>query len=381
MLGVALLLALAEPPLAAEPGFGGEGDQAERERAAMSTRITEDRERVGNLRKEEGSILGALAELDRSLEDQRKRVVELSVSRVRAELAAKAAEAQLAQAKEKLLGERARVAKRAVAMLRLRRTALSELLARAKSPSELRRLKTRLGFALEHDARVLEGVRRAGDDALAAERAATTERSALASRSLELGKALETNESLRKERAALLTAVQRERRSLDRLIGEIASASKRLDAASSVPRGLLPPPPPASGGFGRQKGRLPWPVAGLVEAPFGKRVEPESRIVLDHPGIDIRAPFGEPVHAPFHGRVAFSGAIARFGRAVVLDHGDGALTLYGHLDEPSVAVGDEVAAGDPIGTVGESGSWKGPFLYFEVRKRRTPEDPLLYLAP
>lgn len=219
---VFVLLAQADP---------GEG-QAERERAAIRARIEGDKERTGTLRREEGSILETLRELDRRLDVQRRRVVEISLARARAELSSKEAESSRKAAQSELEARRALVARRAVAMLRLKRTALADLLSRVRTPSELRRIKSRLGFVLEHDAKVLDEVRRASDAALSAERRVTNERRTLAERSAELARELETNQSLRAQRAALLAAVQGERKTLERLVAELASASKRLDAAS-----------------------------------------------------------------------------------------------------------------------------------------------------
>ncbi|MFW5655954.1 MAG: murein hydrolase activator EnvC family protein, partial [Roseicyclus sp.] len=129
-----------------------------------------------------------------------------------------------------------------------------------------------------------------------------------------------------------------------------------------------------------QRGRLPWPVVGRVEVPFGKKVDPDSGMVLLSRGLDIRAHLSAPVRAVFPGRVVYAASRAGFGRLAIVDHG-GFYTLYAHLESFAVRAGDPVAAQQVLGHVGDSGSTKGAYLYFEIRKGRDPVDPIRWLAP
>ena len=117
---------------------------------------------------------------------------------------------------------------------------------------------------------------------------------------------------------------------------------------------------------------LIWPVNGPVVSPFGMRW---GRL---HAGIDIAVGYGTPIHAAASGTVIFSGWMGGYGNFVIIDHGGGLATAYGH--QSSIAVGGgSVTQGQVIGYVGCTGHCFGPHLHFEVRINGTPVDPLGYL--
>lgn len=138
---------------------------------------------------------------------------------------------------------------------------------------------------------------------------------------------------------------------------------------------------PATHGFGALKGKLPRPVKGLIEVGFGKVVNPRFNTVTVQKGLDIRAAAGTPVQAVAEGTVAYAGALRGYGNLLILDHGDGFHTLMAHLSTITPALGATVAAGDVVGEVGDTGSLKGAYLYFEVRKAGQAVDPAPWLAP
>jgi murein DD-endopeptidase MepM/ murein hydrolase activator NlpD len=98
-----------------------------------------------------------------------------------------------------------------------------------------------------------------------------------------------------------------------------------------------------------------------------------------HEGIDIAVGYGTPVHAAAAGRVVYAGWMSGYGNIVVLDHGGGLSTAYGHNTSVSVSVGQEVAAGQVIASSGSTGHSTGPHVHFEVRVGGQPADPLAYL--
>jgi septal ring factor EnvC (AmiA/AmiB activator) len=110
-------------------------------------------------------------------------------------------------------------------------------------------------------------------------------------------------------------------------------------------------------------------------------VNPKFNTVTVQNGVDIAAPAGAPVRAVAPGRVVHAGWFRGYGNLVIVDHGAGYHTLVAHLGSMRTAMGEEVEAGDVLGSVGDSGSLKGPYLYFEVRERGRPVDPRPWLAP
>ncbi len=167
--------------------------------------------------------------------------------------------------------------------------------------------------------------------------------------------------SLEKEsrgRAAQLAGLQKERQQLDSML-------KRLSrAAESAP---FDPNSP----FARLRGRLTWPVAGRIAVDFGETTAGSLR----SNGIEIEANRGADVHAVQEGSVAFADWWPGLGLLIILDHGDGYLSLYGHNDQLYREKGARVQAGETIGSAGDSGGRKTPGLYFEIRQAGTPVDP------
>jgi lipoprotein NlpD len=121
------------------------------------------------------------------------------------------------------------------------------------------------------------------------------------------------------------------------------------------------------------KGMFIWPTEGTVYSLFG------FRWGQMHSGLDISANAGTPVLAGSDGTVEFAGRKGGYGNLVILDHGDGYETYYGHLSVISVSVGDRVSKGKRIGLVGSTGKSTGPHLHFEVRKDAKVRNPLFFL--
>jgi len=125
-----------------------------------------------------------------------------------------------------------------------------------------------------------------------------------------------------------------------------------------------------------------WPIMGPINSGFGEREDPvlgtgEGEF---HEGVDIGGPDGTPVHAPAGGRVVKAGMGTGYGREVEIDHGNGIVTLYAHLQGFNVVAGQDVVKGEVIGYVGHSGTRvTGPNLHYEVRVRGTPVNPHKYL--
>ena len=116
-----------------------------------------------------------------------------------------------------------------------------------------------------------------------------------------------------------------------------------------------------------------WPARGALSSRFGWRWQHH------HNGIDIAAPYGTQIYAARAGRVTFSGWYQGYGRAVIIDHGDGVSTVYGHASKLLVRAGEMVRAGQPIALVGSTGIATGPHLHFEIRVNGRPLNPLKYL--
>ena len=166
-----------------------------------------------------------------------------------------------------------------------------------------------------------------------------------------------------------LTAEERgERSEAEALQRESATLAAKIHAAESsgIASSVGPGASPSAAG-------LIWPVNGPVTSPFGMRW---GRM---HEGIDIGVGSGTPIHAAAAGVVVWAGWLGGYGNLVVVDHGGGLSTAYGHQEQIAVSYGQHVAQGDVLGYVGCTGHCFGPHLHFEVRINGSAVDPLGYL--
>ena len=123
-----------------------------------------------------------------------------------------------------------------------------------------------------------------------------------------------------------------------------------------------------------------WPIAGWISSGFGNRRDPFSGETAFHPGLDISADHGAPVHAPADGVVESAAYNGNYGNLITLDHGFGLLTRYGHLSRYAVYVGQQIRRGDVIGYVGSTGRSTSPHLHYEVFVNGQLTNPLRLLS-
>ncbi len=180
-----------------------------------------------------------------------------------------------------------------------------------------------------------------------------------------------------KRRRQVLARLEAEIHTKEQRLAQYLQDERRLARLLDQLQGVLSDIPPEEGDirpFASLKGRLPWPVTGKLAARFGQRRVQGSR--LKWQGVLIRAPEGRPVRSIHHGRVAFADWLRGFGLLIIVDHGNGYMSLYAHNQSLYKTVGEWVAAGEVIATVGDSGGRARPGLYFEIRHNGKPTNPL-----
>jgi septal ring factor EnvC (AmiA/AmiB activator) len=171
-------------------------------------------------------------------------------------------------------------------------------------------------------------------------------------------------EARRKEKSNDLSQKQKDQKRLQQLINEVATLldnSVRKQDARPI-RSL--------------KGKLPRPVQGRIVKAFGNK---NSHVRNKWQGWLIKGYEGSPINAIHHGRIVFSDWLRGFGLLLIVDHGDGYLSLYARNQTLLKSVGDWVYQGENIATLGSSGGFKEPRLYFEIRHKGKPQDPAAWL--
>ena len=178
---------------------------------------------------------------------------------------------------------------------------------------------------------------------------------------------------------ALIEQMKTDRATQERVIAENMAASQEV--AKMIQNETHPAMASSSVDYvpRNSKGGFIWPISGSITSNFGWRVHPITGIRRLHAGIDIGGDYGQIIHAAAGGIVSYAGWISGYGNAVIIDHGGGISTLYGHSQKLLVREGQSVAQGDAIAEVGSTGNSTGPHCHFEVRRGGEPVNPLSYL--
>lgn len=177
------------------------------------------------------------------------------------------------------------------------------------------------------------------------------------------------------EQQVLLDQAIHDRDTSERMYEEIMAASQEV--ANMIRRSHM-----SSAGYSGAPagaGGMIWPISGPITSEFGWRTHPIFGTARFHSGLDIGGDYGMPIYAAASGTVIYAGWISGYGNAVIIDHGGGVTTLYGHNDSLNVSEGENVAQGQVIAMCGSTGNSTGPHCHFEVRENGEPVSPYGYL--
>jgi septal ring factor EnvC (AmiA/AmiB activator) len=180
----------------------------------------------------------------------------------------------------------------------------------------------------------------------------------------------------KKEKEMLLVSVRKEESSYTNMLRELRDASKKL---LEVIRESEQADTFSAKGFSKLKGSLPWPVDGKVAIPYGSQRDPQFNTPIFRSGAYIQSNDDSLARAVYNGKVVFAEWFKGYGQLVIVNHGEGYHTLYGSLSEIFAKVGDIIKGTQAVGRIGNSGILNAPGLYFELRYKGKPLDPLQWL--
>ncbi len=346
----------------------------------IKKKIERERQGISQVRKREGSVLQALNMIEKNLEKKTKdlNTANSKLSALLSAIQTKEAEAQ--QLKVSLEQRRELLMKRAAALYRWLRggnplvildgdVPLGVVLQRKRYLEATIRFDRELVHELSDEATYQESVKR--------ELAGRKEQLDNQRRIL-----VEVQDSIRRDadkKKQLLASLRQEKESRGRALKELEQAALRLQKMmDEMSRRALSKPPgiPSGAGLEAMKGKLEWPVRGEMTGDFGKVKHPEFSAEVFRKGIDIEAPVGEAIKAVEKGRIVFAERFSGYGKMVIIDHGERYFSIYAHLSEILKNKGDVVTRGETLGRVGDSDSFTGAGLYFEMRKDGKSIDPL-----
>lgn len=361
-----------------------------RELEEITRKARENREQAGKLRVTENRQLSQLKRTEKELNGTRRRLRALQARRQNLDQQLDVTRTDLERSILSLQDKRQRLARRLRNVYKSGAARDLEFLLSTRSFGNLLARWDYLVMVAEQDRILLEGVRAQKEEV-----EATQERLQSNLTEIERNARRTTGESqrldrLRTQRATTVRSIQNQRaafeaaaaelertaRSIQRLLAEL-ERKRRAEAEKAKAQGRQPEP--YTGDFAKAQGQLDWPVRGDIVGHYGPEKSKWGTVVPNN-GIDISAPIGTPVRAVAKGRVDYvSEDFESYGQMVILNHGDGYYTLYAHLSEIAVAVGQEIPAGTSIGRSGDTGSLKGAVLHFEVRKGGASIDPESWL--
>jgi septal ring factor EnvC (AmiA/AmiB activator) len=352
----------------------------------LQQRLAAEREAAQKLAGREATVLGRLADLERQIELESRALRAAQVRLKAATQRLSVAEERSRKAQGELDAATALVEPRLVARYRLGREGYVRFLLGSRSIADLLQRRRLFNTLLQSDLDALGLLRAQAQVAKAA-------RDELADAHAEQDQSVKTEAERRAslhekvdQQRTLLASVQKEKAVHEQAVRELEEAEKDLthklaEIRKSHPTLVAPEVLLKAASIRKARGKLPFPVEqGKIEVPFGRAVDPRFGTVTLQTGIDVRAPIGTPVRAVWDGKVAHAGWFKGFGNLLIVDHGDGVFSLMAHLDQLQKALGDTVRAGEEVGTVGETGSLKGPYLYFELRDGQKPLDPERWLT-
>ncbi len=380
---VFVLLLIVGPTLTTAANAAGALDDEiarhEKELSQLENRLRESLDKSKALEEKEVAVIDEVEELDKELESLAREIEKSETNMAANNTAAEKAAAELAICESELDGSRKNLGRWLKLLCNQREPTLVEVILHDMPQSRMTIRREILSRLAREKAKSVERIESLWQDYSAREK--------VLSKRLEIDRqytegirrrAQQSNEN-KKKREAVLARLQERKSIYAAVIKDLDVSAKRLESMIESQReedsGIFAESVP----FRDMKGLLPWPTDGEIMATFGRTKNPESNTYTRHRGLDFSAPAGSLIRAVHDASVAYCDWFRGYGKLVILSHGGGYSSVYAHCSEISVQKGDLVRAGQPIAFVGETGSLKGPFLYFEVRENGRPVDPSLWL--
>ncbi len=345
----------------------------ERELEEVRERISELKKSMDESAADRDLLAAELQELEVVIAEQQTRLKEIERQQRRAMDKKKRLDADLAEREAHLDQEAEALAAQVRAAYMSGSQEKIKLLLNQRDPATLGRLMGYYRYLNDYRANNIEAVTEQIRRLNELRRDIATEAARLGelaeTRSAELARLNRTQEGRATLLASLRQKIDNEGREVERLAAQEDDLTRLIAELTSI---LSDYPISSERPFSEHKGKLTWPVAGTLLHDYG---QPRVGGKINWNGVVLAAPRGQEVRAVYHGRVAFADWLAGMGLLVIVDHGEGYMTLYGYNETTLKNAGDWVAPGDVIATVGDSGGQSEAALYFELRRGTKPVNP------
>jgi murein hydrolase activator len=353
-------------------------DSKEAELRQVRTRIESIRKAIHADAERRDALSGQLKQADLQIQSARERLTAVRTRRIDSEQKLAGLKTEQANTQRAVVDERdALGAELKVAYMNGRQEQL-KLLLNQRDPAAAGRMMAYYGyFGRARAARITSITEHLAHLELLGERI-TAETTRLRELEAENARDVKALAGARQRRAQTLADVQAKLRTRNDQLARLQADAQALEKlVEQLRRAIEEFPELAEQPFQRVKGKLPWPVKGKVLARYGAL---RAGGPLKWQGLVIAAERGVQVRAPYYGRVVYADWLPGLGLLIVLDHGGGYMSLYGHNEQVYRRVGDRVAPGDALAAVGEAAGLGRPGLYLEIRKGKQTLDPQDWLG-
>ena len=373
----ALLALVLAGPVSAQDTSGELAKIKEQELEDVRERISALKKSMDSAAEERDRLTGELQEIEIRIAEQRTRIRDIESDQQKTTVRKNKLDAELAEREAHLDAESTALAAQVRSAYMSGNQEKIRLLLNQRDPATLGRLMAYYRYLNDYRAgnieAVVEEIRKL--EALRSQIAAEEARleKLAKDRYSELGRLNASLESRQALLASLRQRIDEEGQEVDRLAAQEEDLTRLIAELTSI---LSDYPITSEQPFSELRGKLTWPVAGTLLHDFG---QPRAGGIRWN-GVVLAAPRGREVRAIYHGRVAFADWLAGMGMLVIVDHGEGYMTLYGYNETVLKDTGDWVAPGDVIATVGDSGGQTQAGLYFELRRGKKPENPRRWIT-
>jgi len=368
-----LTLIAAAGTAEAQDSHGELAKVKERELEQVRDRISDLKQSMDRAAADRDRLTGELQEIEVAISEQRMRIKDIEREQRYTENKKKALDKDLAEREAHLDAESTGLAAQVRAAYMSGNQEKIKLLLNQRDPATLGRVMAYYRYLNDYRAdnikAVMEEIRKLEE--LRSQIAAEEARLAALSkrRYAELGQLNSSQEARQRLLVNLRKKIANEGQEVESLAAQEQDLTRLIAELTSI---LSDYPISSEEPFSKHKGRLTWPVAGTLLHDYG---QPRAGGKINWNGVVLAAPRGREVRAVYHGRIAFADWLAGMGLLVIVDHGEGYMSLYGYNETILKNTGDWVAPGDVIATVGDSGGQQQASVYFELRKGTKPVDP------
>lgn len=350
----------------------GNVNDLKKEQKNIDREIDKKANEIKKLEKETKNVSKQIEDLDTKLDDATIQISNVEKELEDLSLNIEAAELELVEAEENIDEKKDMFNKRLRVMYKTGKVGYIEVLLSSSSIKDFLSRQDMIKAIAKHDTELISYMKEQRDIVDTKKVELETKR-----KEIELSKTkLEVRRSdlakATREKEDLMSRLTKDLENLEKEVDKLNAYAKEIE--SKIVK-LQKNTGPYSGG------KMEWPVPGYsrISSPYGYRNHPILKTKKFHTGIDIPSPTGTTIVAATAGEVIYSGTLGGYGKTIMIDHGGGIVTLYGHNSKLVVSVGDNVKRGDTIAKCGSTGMSTGPHSHFEVRKDGAYQDPMPWL--